>query len=102
VADPYDLAIACRIYRGGVLVVEGTANTKQLKRKLDELVSFLQRDNELYEGTVLLTGTCIVPPNDFTLRGGDVIEMEISGIGKLINPVIAPESSESSETKQGE
>ncbi|MCZ8517473.1 fumarylacetoacetate hydrolase family protein [Paenibacillus filicis] len=87
VDNPYDLQIACRIYRQGDKVVEGTANTGQLKRKLEELVSFLTRDNELFEGTVLLTGTCIVPPNEFSLAAGDRIEIEITGIGTLVNSV---------------
>jgi 2-dehydro-3-deoxy-D-arabinonate dehydratase len=87
VADPYQFQIKSTIYRDGKKVVEGTASTGQLKRKLDELTSFLVRDNEVFEGTVLLTGTCIVPPNEFTLAGGDRIEIEISGIGTLINPV---------------
>ncbi|WP_171656290.1 fumarylacetoacetate hydrolase family protein [Paenibacillus foliorum] len=89
VENPYDFQIACRIFRDGEKVVEGSASTKQLKRKLDELVSFLKRDNELFEGTVLLTGTCIVPPNEFTLAGGDRVDIEISGIGVLSNPVLA-------------
>ncbi|MFC5451370.1 fumarylacetoacetate hydrolase family protein [Paenibacillus aestuarii] len=87
VENPYDLQIACRIYRHDETVVEGTANTGQLKRKLEELASYLVRDNELFEGTVLLTGTCIVPPDDFTLADGDRIEIDIAGIGTLINPV---------------
>jgi 2-dehydro-3-deoxy-D-arabinonate dehydratase len=85
VENPYQFAIACRIYRNGSLVTEGTASTSQLKRKLEELVSFLTRDNEVFDGTVLLTGTCIVPPNEFTLQDGDVVEIEISGIGTLLN-----------------
>lgn len=85
VADPYSFGITCRIYREGKLVVEGTASTRQLKRKLEELVAYLKRDNELFDGTVLLTGTCIVPPDDFTLAAGDVAEIEITGIGTLRN-----------------
>ncbi|NOV03900.1 fumarylacetoacetate hydrolase family protein [Paenibacillus planticolens] len=88
VDNPYNLQIASRIYRNGQLAVEGTANTSQLKRKLEELTEFLMRDNELFDGTVLLTGTCIVPPNEFTLAHGDRIEIEISGIGTLVNQVI--------------
>ncbi|NRF92849.1 MULTISPECIES: fumarylacetoacetate hydrolase family protein [Paenibacillus] len=88
VDDPYNLQITSRIYRNGEKAVEGTANTNQLKRKLDELTEFLIRDNELFDGTVLLTGTCIVPPNEFTLAHGDRIEIEISGIGKLVNHVV--------------
>jgi 2-dehydro-3-deoxy-D-arabinonate dehydratase len=87
VADPYQFQIISTIYRNGEKVAEGTASTGQLKRKLEELTSFLVRDNELYEGTVLLTGTCIVPPNEFTLADGDRIVMEISNIGTLVNPV---------------
>lgn len=85
VPDPYALDLALRIYRGGELVVDERASTSQLKRRLTELVSFLARDNVLFDGTVLLTGTCVVPPNQFTLAAGDRIEIDISGIGTLVN-----------------
>ncbi|WP_199615124.1 fumarylacetoacetate hydrolase family protein [Paenibacillus alkalitolerans] len=85
VDNPYDFRISCRIYRGGVLAVDESATTGLLKRKLEELVAYLKRDNVIFDGTVLLTGTCIVPPNFFTLRPGDKIEIEISGIGTLTN-----------------
>jgi 2-dehydro-3-deoxy-D-arabinonate dehydratase len=88
VSDPYALAIACRVYRDGVQIVNETANTSQLKRRLEELVHYLKLDNELFDGTVLLTGTCLVPPNEFTLASGDRIEIEIEGIGTLINTVV--------------
>jgi 2-dehydro-3-deoxy-D-arabinonate dehydratase len=87
VENPYDFQLTCRIYRDEKLLVEGTANTSQLKRKFDELVSFLIRDNEVFDGTVLLTGTSVVPPNDFTLQDNDYIEIEISQLGVLKNPV---------------
>jgi 2-dehydro-3-deoxy-D-arabinonate dehydratase len=90
VADPYNLNIVCRIFRGSEKVFEGTASTGQLKRKLDELVGFLKLDNELFDGTVLMTGTCVVPPNEFTLAHGDRIEIDITGIGTLSNPVVLP------------
>ncbi len=89
VEDPYKFQMSCRIYREGKLVTEGDASIGQLKRKLDELVSFLKRDNELFDGTVLLTGTCIVPPNDFTLQPGDRVEIEIDEIGVLSNSIEA-------------
>ncbi|HZG56356.1 fumarylacetoacetate hydrolase family protein [Paenibacillus sp.] len=85
IEDPYALDIALRIYRGGEKVVDERASTGQLKRRLDELVSYLARDNELFDGTVLLTGTCVVPPNQFTLEPGDRIEIDIEGIGTLVN-----------------
>ncbi|WP_274363174.1 fumarylacetoacetate hydrolase family protein [Paenibacillus thermotolerans] len=87
--DPYSLEIALRIYRDGAAVVEERGSTGQLKRKLEELVAYLKRDNLLFDGTVLLTGTCVVPPNDFTLRPNDRIEIDITGIGTLVNHVVA-------------
>ncbi|WP_145018386.1 fumarylacetoacetate hydrolase family protein [Paenibacillus sp. Y412MC10] len=89
VEDPYDFSIVCQIYREGLVVVESEASTSQLNRKLDELVRFLAADNDLFDGTVLLTGTAIVPPADFTLAPGDRIEISISGIGTLVNHVIS-------------
>lgn len=88
VADPYEFEIICRIYRNNELVFAGDAQVSQLKRKLEELVHCLILDNEIFDGTVLLTGTCIVPPNDFTLKESDRIEIEIPGIGILNNPVL--------------
>lgn len=85
VKDPYQFEISCAIYRNGEKLFEGKASTSQLKRRFSELVSYLKRDNIIFPGTVLLTGTCIVPPNDFTLHDGDQIEIEISGIGVLKN-----------------
>ncbi|WP_416148703.1 fumarylacetoacetate hydrolase family protein [Salipaludibacillus sp. HK11] len=87
VQDPYNLDIQCRIFRNGELMVEGEANTSQLKRKYEELVEFLGRDNPIFTGTVLFTGTCIIPPDEFTLQEGDRIEIEVSGVGVLINDV---------------
>lgn len=87
VKDPYELQIICRIFRKNEKVFEGSAHVNQLKRTLDELVQYLVRDNEVFDGTVLLTGTCVVPPNEFTLADQDQIEIEIPGIGVLSNPV---------------
>lgn len=89
VADPYALSISCRIYRRGILTVEGQASTGQLKRRLEDLTAYLLRDNEGFPGTVLLTGTCIVPPDDFTLEPGDQVEIDITGIGTLSNAIAA-------------
>lgn len=87
VTDPYEFQIICRIYRNEQKVFEGDAKVGQLKRKLSELVDYLVLDNDIFDGTVLLTGTCIVPPNEFTLREDDRIEIEIPGIGVLNNSV---------------
>lgn len=87
VEDPYELKIICRIYRNDEKLFDGEAQVNQLKRKLNELVDYLIRDNDIFAGTVLMTGTCIVPPNEFTLNDNDLIEIEIPGIGVLSNPV---------------
>ncbi|QGH33224.1 fumarylacetoacetate hydrolase [Gracilibacillus salitolerans] len=85
--DPYNLEIECRIQRDGALVSKGNANTSMLKRTYNELVSYLIKDNDILDGTTLLTGTCIIPDDSFTLQEGDVIEIEIESIGVLRNPV---------------
>lgn len=87
VENPYNFEINLEIIRENEVVVEGTVNTRQLKRKFEELVSFLIRDNDIYDGTILLTGTGVVPPNDFTLASGDRVDISIAGIGKLSNPI---------------
>jgi 2-dehydro-3-deoxy-D-arabinonate dehydratase len=92
VSDPYDLQIICRIYRDEEIVFYGDAYVNQLKRTLEELVHYLVLDNDIFDGTVLLTGTCVVPPNEFTLVENDRIEIEIPGIGILNNPVLQNEN----------
>ncbi len=88
VADPYGLTICLRIFRQGEAVFQGAISTASLKRRYEELVAYLRRDNLLFPGTVLLTGTGIVPPDDFALAGGDLVEIEIDQVGVLRNPVV--------------
>jgi len=80
--------IGLAIRRDGGVVFAGETAAGRLKRRFDELGSFLFRCQEFPAGVVLLSGTGIVPPDDFTLRAGDVVQIEISGIGTLENPVI--------------
>ncbi|GIN14143.1 2-hydroxyhepta-2,4-diene-1,7-dioate isomerase [Shouchella clausii] len=87
IENPYELSIMCTISREKEVVFQGSASVSQLKRKLEELVEFLIRDNDIVPGTVLLTGTCIVPDNDFTLAVGDVMEISSTHIGTLKNHV---------------
>ena len=88
VDDPYDIVISLRVFREGSLVFEGETSTGRLKRSLDTLVEYLKRDNLVFPGTVLMTGTGIVPPDEFTLRHGDLVEIEARGLGVLRNPVV--------------
>jgi 2-dehydro-3-deoxy-D-arabinonate dehydratase len=75
------------IARAGRAVFEGDTSLAQLKRRPDELVSYLFRDNRFPSGVFLMTGTGIVPASDFTLASGDQIQIEISNLGQLQNTV---------------
>ena len=79
--------ICVRIKRQGTLAFEGAAHTSRIKRSLLELAEYLGRCYSFPEGVLLLTGTGTVPPPDFTLAVGDVIRIEIEGIGELTNLV---------------
>lgn len=87
VADPYALELAMVIIRGGEAIWQGTTETAQLHRKLDDLVAWLHRDLEFPDGVWLSTGTSLVPELPFTLADGDVVKITIPGVGELSNPV---------------
>ncbi|HEX6895688.1 MAG TPA: fumarylacetoacetate hydrolase family protein, partial [Bryobacteraceae bacterium] len=82
-----ETAIRVEILRGGKTVFAGDTTLKELKRDPKELVRYLYRDNTFSKGAYLMTGTGIVPGDDFTLQHGDVIRIAIDGIGVLENPV---------------
>jgi 2-dehydro-3-deoxy-D-arabinonate dehydratase len=84
---PPETAVQLEIGREGRPVFEGTTTLASMKRKPSELVSYLYRDNSFPHGCVLLTGTGIVPPDDFTLAPGDEIAITIQPIGTLVNVV---------------
>ena len=83
-----ETSITLVIERGGATAFEGATTLDQLKRTFEDLVGYLFRDNTFPAGCVLLTGTGIVPPDDFTLADGDVVHVTIDGIGTLTNPVV--------------
>ena len=76
----------------GAELYAGETSTARMKRSFAELVRFLVRDNPVPAGSVLLTGTGLVPPDDFTLEPGNVVEIEVPGIGILANPVVLASS----------
>jgi 2-dehydro-3-deoxy-D-arabinonate dehydratase len=80
-------SISMQIRRAGQAVFEGSTTLAQLRRRPDELVEYLLRDNAFPSGCFLMTGTGIIPPDDFTLLSGDEVAIEIPPIGTLINPV---------------
>jgi 2-dehydro-3-deoxy-D-arabinonate dehydratase len=88
IENPNDLTIELLIERDGAVGFQGTTSTNQLHRTFDDLVEYLYRDNTHYHGAILMTGTGIVPPSDFTLEAGDQVSITIDGIGTLSNPVV--------------
>jgi 2-dehydro-3-deoxy-D-arabinonate dehydratase len=79
--------ISIAIVRDGKAVFSGETKLAQMKRKPQELVDYLFRDQTFPLGCFLLTGTGVVPPDSFTLEKGDTVRIGIDGIGELVNPV---------------
>jgi 2-dehydro-3-deoxy-D-arabinonate dehydratase len=81
------VAIRLTVTRGGSVAYEGSTTLAALARSPEDLVAWLGRETSFPEGVILMTGTGIVPPDDFSLAAGDEVAIEISGIGKLVNRV---------------
>lgn len=84
---PPSTVISMSIIRNGDEVFEGSIPIDQMKRSHEELVGFLFRECSFPNGCFLMTGTCVVPGNDFTLEQGDIINISIEHIGTLTNIV---------------
>lgn len=82
-----DTNIHLEIIRKNNKKFEGNVAISQMKRTLEELVSFVYRECSFPHGCLIMTGTGIVPPNEFTLHSGDEIKITIDKIGTLINIV---------------
>jgi 2-dehydro-3-deoxy-D-arabinonate dehydratase len=80
--------IAIHIFREEKDVFSGKTSVDQIKRRFSELIDYLCRSQQFPHGAVLLTGTGIVPADDFTLQAGDVVRINISGIGSIENTVV--------------
>ena len=86
--EPEGFVIGMRILdEYGVVAYEGRTSTKEMVRSFSELVEWLMRDNPVPPGSVLLTGTGLVPPESFTLLPGHWVEIHVPEIGTLANPV---------------
>lgn len=79
--------ISIAIERAGAKVFQGETSVNQIKRSFDELIGYLWRSQEFPNGAIMLTGTGIVPADDFTLKPADLVTIYISGIGTLYNRV---------------
>jgi 2-dehydro-3-deoxy-D-arabinonate dehydratase len=82
-----DIEIILLIERGGQTIFEGKVPLRRIHRELDVLVEYLYRELSFPAGAFLLTGTGIVPPNDFTLLPGDVVKITAAPLGELVNEV---------------
>jgi 2-dehydro-3-deoxy-D-arabinonate dehydratase len=89
VRDPYALDIELTIRRAGTAAWTGRAGTGQLRRRFDDLVGYLFREDAFPDGVVLATGTCLVPELPFTLAAGDEITITIAEVGALTSRVVA-------------
>lgn len=85
IAKSTEIAIA--IERKGDVIFDGRTTLQELKREPKQLAEYLFRDQTFPHGVFLMTGTGIVPGDDFTLVSGDVIRITIGGIGTLENYV---------------
>ena len=80
--------IGVEISRQDEAVFEGETSISNIKRSFSELLDYLGRSQSFPHGAMLLTGTGVVPSDDFTLEANDKVSITISGIGTLENPVI--------------
>jgi 2-dehydro-3-deoxy-D-arabinonate dehydratase len=87
IPKPDQIQIKLTIERAGERVFEGQTTIARMARSFADLIAWLGRENSFPHGVILLTGTGIVPPDEFTLHVGDVVTMDATGIGRLMNVV---------------
>ena len=89
--DPYKLEMTCTVTRDGAIRFRGSVSTARLHRKLETLIEYLLRANPVPAGSVLLTGTGIIVPEDAALAPGDTVSIHIPEIGELSNRAVVVE-----------
>lgn len=87
IGDGTDLEIQLTIERDGTAVFDGTISTGQMHRSFNDLIDHLFRETSFPAGVVLLTGTGLVPGDDFTLAPGDRVRIAIERVGVLEHDV---------------
>ena len=85
---PDNTKIKSSILRSGKPVFEGSTDLGQMKKKPPQLVKYLFRECSFPDGCYLMTGTGIVPPDDFSLKPNDEMRITIEPIGTLVNTVV--------------
>jgi 2-dehydro-3-deoxy-D-arabinonate dehydratase len=86
IGDPYNLEVTCTIRRGDETIFSGSTSTSKLHRKIETLIEYLYRANQVPSCSVLCTGTGIIVKEDAALQPGDICSISIQGIGELSNP----------------
>jgi len=87
-----EMSIKAKILRGSALVWEAETSLGALNRTLEDLVNYVFRCQDFPHGLILSTGTGIVPPMDIALAAGDIVEINVAGVGTLSNTVeVIPE-----------
>lgn len=81
------IGIRMEIHRSDETVFSGSTSLANMARRLEDLVAWLAREQHFPHGVILLTGTGVVPPDEFTLQPGDQISISIDGIGTLTTGV---------------
>jgi 2-dehydro-3-deoxy-D-arabinonate dehydratase len=84
---PKETKIEIEVMRSEIVVFRGITMVSQIRRNLEQLVSYLYRECSFPNGCFLMTGTGIIPPTSFTLQSKDEISISIDNIGKLVNRV---------------
>ena len=86
IKDPYTLEMTCTVTRGATIRFTGQTSTARLNRKFETMVEYLLRSNSVPSASVLLTGTGIIVTEEAALGAGDIITIEVPGLGALSNP----------------
>lgn len=82
------ITVVAQIKRGSDVVWKAQTALSSLNKSLEHLVGYLFRCQTFPDGVVLSTGTGIIPPLEFILEEGDIVTIEVGGVGILENEVI--------------
>lgn len=89
IADPHALDVKLTI--GGEVLQH--SNTRELIFKLPDLIAYISSITPLKAGDIISTGTPAGVGLGRTpkrwLRAGETVEIEVTGLGRLVNPVVA-------------
>ena len=88
IPEPRDLEMTCTIMRGAVTTFSGSTSTSKLGRKIETLIEYLMRANEVPAGSILMTGTGIIVTQEAALAEGDVVTISVPQFGELKNPAV--------------